>query len=543
MQKSTGRKRAMAVTGAVLALAAAIGMVVTSGAAPSPSAVRLHMAGDGRYFAYGSATQPLTNSSGCKIGSAESLIDISTEHGTDPGLGSNGLGVKSGSSNGTPCSQVDKYETLKLKRGPGLGSRRFTGVRLDVEMTGNAVVKLTLASSSRSETYLLKTGTSIIPSEADDPDYDLVAPYLVSSGPGDVWDACAAPNASGPNSGGNDNCLWTVQPGFVFDTLTLTTLKGTVALEGAGDFGGHADFETLLYLDNSPPTAANDTFTTAEDTPLTGNVLANDADLDGTPLAATLLTGPSHGTLAPGGLASTGGFTYVPDPNYNGPDSFTYRASDGLASSNATVTITVTAVNDPPVPTTTGATTNEDSSVDVTVATDVDSTEGTAVCTLTSGGTSYPGVVDRPGFVVRVTPPTDFVGTLTLTCTVTDAGGASAETQTSISVGVLSVNDPPVAVNDAAEVNEDDDVSIDVIDNDLDVDGDSLSVATGSITNVLPAGSSAVVDALSGEVIYTPARATRGRDRSSTGPPTGTPRRGWPRSPSTSSRSSAAPRR
>ena len=100
---------------------------------------------------------------------------------------------------------------------------------------------------------------------------------------------------------------------------------------------------------NDAPTAAADAYSTAEDTALTvaaPGVLGNDSDPDGNPLTAVLGSGPSHGTLT---LNANGSFTYTPAANYNGPDTFTYRASDGTLTSNlATVTLTVTAVNDAP---------------------------------------------------------------------------------------------------------------------------------------------------------------------------------------------------
>ena len=56
-------------------------------------------------------------------------------------------------------------------------------------------------------------------------------------------------------------------------------------------------------------------------------MLGNDADPDGEhALTAVLVSGPAHGTLT---LNADGSFTYTPDANYSGPDSFTYRASDG----------------------------------------------------------------------------------------------------------------------------------------------------------------------------------------------------------------------
>src|SRR2546425_2590286 len=78
---------------------------------------------------------------------------------------------------------------------------------------------------------------------------------------------------------------------------------------------------------------ADDSYSTPEDTTLTvaaPGVLANDTDVDGDPLTAILVNGPAHGTLS---LNSDGSFTYTPALNYNGPDSFTYKANDGQVDS------------------------------------------------------------------------------------------------------------------------------------------------------------------------------------------------------------------
>src|SRR5262249_26749713 len=115
---------------------------------------------------------------------------------------------------------------------------------------------------------------------------------------------------------------------------------------------------------NTPPLAADDTYATNEDTPLTiaaPGVLGNDVDAEFNPLTATLVSAPAYGTLT---LNPAGSLTYTPDTNFNGVDGFTYRASDGeLLSDPATVTITVNPVNDAPVANDQSLVTDEDAQV------------------------------------------------------------------------------------------------------------------------------------------------------------------------------------
>ena len=103
--------------------------------------------------------------------------------------------------------------------------------------------------------------------------------------------------------------------------------------------------------------AVPDTYSATEDTtlsvPVATGVLANDSDIDSAKaaLTAALVSNVTNGTLA---LSANGSFSYTPGPEYSGPDSFTYRVSDGgsppAQSQPAAVTITVAAVNDPPKP-------------------------------------------------------------------------------------------------------------------------------------------------------------------------------------------------
>src|SRR2546425_88550 len=121
------------------------------------------------------------------------------------------------------------------------------------------------------------------------------------------------------------------------DSFTFKANDGTV------DSAAATVSLTVVHV-NHAPVAAAQTVTTAEDTAKAVVLTASDAD--GDPLTYSVVAGPTHGALS--GTAPN--LTYTPAANYNGPDSFTFKANDGTVdSSAATVSITVTAVNDPPV--------------------------------------------------------------------------------------------------------------------------------------------------------------------------------------------------
>ncbi len=123
---------------------------------------------------------------------------------------------------------------------------------------------------------------------------------------------------------------------------------------------------TVTLIVNTPPVAGNDTLTVTEDVvlvqpPATG-ILANDTDADGNALTVTLVDGPQHGTLT---LAADGSVDYLPEENFYGTDSFTYRLNDGEDDSGvATVTLNVQAVNDAPLGSVDAFFTNTDQGAD-----------------------------------------------------------------------------------------------------------------------------------------------------------------------------------
>lgn len=242
-----------------------------------------------------------------------------------------------------------------------------------------------------------------------------------------------------PSNGGTvsiQNNQLRYQPAASFvgtETVTYTATDNT----------GLARTATLTVTVSSttiaPPTAVNDAFTVVEDAPIaTFNVLSNDI-----PSATTAtLTITAVGTSTRGSTVEivTGGqsIRYRPAANFNGTETITYTVSDsGGGTANATVTFTVTAVNDaPPAANITRDVFRGDTNrVVATLAdygTNVDGTETLTVSivgTPTGGGTF---TVD--GTSIRFTPPSStFVGTNTVSYRTTDPGGLST-------TGTLTIN-------------------------------------------------------------------------------------------------------
>ena len=210
------------------------------------------------------------------------------------------------------------------------------------------------------------------------------------------------------------------------------------------------------------------------------DVLANDEDADGDTLTVTDVGVPSHGTVSIG----SGGVRYTPNPDYSGPDSFTYTISDGHGGEDtATVHVNVTPVNDPPVATDDTGTTAEDTPISFTeadlVGDDVD-VDGDTLTVIAVGNAVNGTVVDNGDGTFTFTPAANFHGTASFDYTVSD--GQGGEDIGHVTITVTAANDAPVAVDDPATTVEDTPVTISaaaLLANDTDVDGDTLTV-TGS---------------------------------------------------------------
>jgi len=105
-----------------------------------------------------------------------------------------------------------------------------------------------------------------------------------------------------------------------------------------GNSSGPRSFQyTTVATGNQAPAAASASVSTRKDTPLTVVLSASDPDAD--PIQYIVITSPEHGTLS----GSAPNLTYTPSAGYSGPDSFTFKASDGLLDSPvASISITVT---------------------------------------------------------------------------------------------------------------------------------------------------------------------------------------------------------
>ncbi|MGH7955602.1 MAG: Ig-like domain-containing protein, partial [Opitutaceae bacterium] len=198
---------------------------------------------------------------------------------------------------------------------------------------------------------------------------------------------------------------------------------------------------------NDPPVAASQSVQTDEDTAVT--VVLTGSDIENSTLTYSIITPAANGTLGPvvPGPNNTATVIYSPAANYHGPDTFTFKASDGAAdSSAATVSLTVRPINDHPVVIAQTLTTNEDTSVTITLAaTDV---EGTAltfaiVTPPTNGSLSAIALVSPNTATLSYMPNANFNGADNFSFKASDGDRDSLPAV--IGLAVSAQNDAPVA--------------------------------------------------------------------------------------------------
>ncbi|HPE61283.1 MAG TPA: Ig-like domain-containing protein [Thiolinea sp.] len=257
---------------------------------------------------------------------------------------------------------------------------------------------------------------------------------------------------------------------------------------------------------NQAPLAADDAFSTKVNTALTIDVLTNDSDPDGDVLTITAF---DQGTAQGGSVVLADGFlVYTPAADFSGVDSFTYTVSDGKGgTATATVVITVDGgsageliANDDAVKLTQALLDEGGGSVLIDVLAD-DVYTGTVSVMLMSApgkGTVTVGADNR----VVYTPIADETGTDTFTYLIKDASGnqSNQATVTITLPGVDGTNQEPQAVNDNVLTKVNTALTIDVLGNDSDPDGDALTVTAFDQTTA-QGGSVVLAD---GFLVYTP---------------------------------------
>lgn len=292
--------------------------------------------------------------------------------------------------------------------------------------------------------------------------------------------------------------LYTPAPGFVgTDTFAYTVSDGR---------GGNANANVSVTVGarpNQPPIARNDTATTPFGQAVTIDALANDSDPDGDTLTLLGVAAPAHGTATRSGNR----VVYTPAAGYSGSDRFTYTIDDGHGAT-ATATITVTtapALNRAPIAVDDAAAAGFGQAVTVAVLTNDSDPDGDAI-NIASVGAPAHGTAAISGNSIVYAPAAGYSGTDRFSYSISDGRGGSATAFVTITIAPQP-NQPPVAVDDAANVVSGGSVTIAVLANDSDPDGDALTITAVGVPS---AGSAAISG---GQVVYTPAAGAVGIDR------------------------------
>jgi uncharacterized repeat protein (TIGR01451 family) len=248
---------------------------------------------------------------------------------------------------------------------------------------------------------------------------------------------------------------------------------------------------TYTWRVNATPAAVNDTVMTAEDTPVTIPVLGNDAGLGDGPISITA-TDPPHGTVVITGTT----VVYTPDPDYSGPDTFSYTITDADGqTSTATVNVGITSDNDPPIAVADVAQARS-LPIDIPVlANDSDPDRDTLTVTSVTAPTSGTVTINADG-TLHYTPAAGYSGSVTFSYTISDGHGGTASATVTVMVdggggegdrdgdGIADVLDNCPAVANTDQADQDHDTLGDACDPDKDGNGvyDDLGVSGGGCT-------------------------------------------------------------
>ncbi|HJH32588.1 MAG TPA: PGF-pre-PGF domain-containing protein [Methanosarcinaceae archaeon] len=227
--------------------------------------------------------------------------------------------------------------------------------------------------------------------------------------------------------------------------------------------------EIIIANSNNAPITSDQSVTTDEDTPI--NIILSATDVDDDPLAYSIVANPSNGIV----YISNNIATYTPDTNYYGADNFTFKANDGtIDSTTATVSITVSAVNDAPILGSIGSkSVDENSTLTFTLASsdgDGDSLTYSAI-DLPTGAS-----LDGSSGIFTWAPTYEQAGTYPVQFIVTDGTLNDSET---VTITVNNINRAPILNSiSTVTISETETATIELVAS--DPDGDSLTYSTNA---------------------------------------------------------------
>ncbi|TFJ88994.1 beta strand repeat-containing protein, partial [Lonepinella koalarum] len=296
------------------------------------------------------------------------------------------------------------------------------------------------------------------------------------------------------------------------DTATLTVTVGA------------APIPTPPAPNNTDPVANDDTASTEYGTALNNiNVLANDSDADGDNLSvsAVSLTNPNQGTVS---VNPDGTINFTPAEGVTGDVVINYTVSDGKGGTDtATLTVTVGAapIPTPPAPNNTDPVANDDTASTAygtplhninVLANDSDADgDNLSVSAVSLTNPSQGTVSVNPDGTINFTPADGVTGDVVINYTVSDGKGGTDTATLTVSVGAAPVTPPvnnaPVANDDTASTQAGQAVTVNVLTNDSDPDGDQLTVSEATLAD--PSQGTLVKNS-DGTLTFTPATGVTG---------------------------------
>ena len=358
---------------------------------------------------------------------------------------------------------------------------------------GTATVSYTITDGTQSASGILTvTITSVNDTPVANPDTATIledaAPTSINVIANDTDvdnDPLAISTASastGSVSVSGSNLVYTPEANFNGQAVVNYTLTdGTTTAAGV--------LTVTVTAVNDAPVANPDTATILEDAAATNiNVLGNDTDEENDALSISALTTTS------GAVTSTGNdVIFTSEANFNGQVTVNYTLSDGTDTAMGVLTITVTPVNDAPIANPDSATILEDAvTTNINVLSNDTDPENDSL-TISEASTNT-GSVSVAGSNLAYTPEADFNGQAVINYTLSDGTDTASGV---LNITVTPVNDSPVANPDTATINEDSSTTVNVVANDTDTEGDSLTITTVSADS----GSATIV---ANQIQYTP---------------------------------------